>query len=565
MMPEELLKNFEVLAEAQGGVDRLRSIILGLAMQGRLVPQSSQEEPAPVLLEKIAYERKQLAAELRLSKSLVSSPSIPPYPLPPTWAWTTASSIFHVITDGDHQAPPKSDKGVPFLVIGNVCTGRLNFEGTRFVPEGYYASLPEVRVPREGDLLYTVVGSYGVPVVVDVSRQFCVQRHIAILKPSLLVDVRYVCYAMKSPLAMAQATACATGTAQKTVPLGGLRKFLLPLPPAGEQRRIVAKVDQLMALCDELEARQAKKRETGTRLTQSALDALTSAQGPEEFAKAWQRVSGNFELFSAIPESVGMLRKSILKLVMLGRIVLQGSGGGDVSRLRAENGMARRALVARHGVKDGFDSEPIDQADVPYPLPLGWEWVRLGELGIFLGGGTPSKANTSFWQGSIPWVSPKDMKKPYIDDAQDHISEAAVQGSAVKLIPAGALLYVVRGMILAHTFPVARTQREVTINQDMKALVPAMPELGEFLLRACGALQEHILQKVTRSSHGTCRLESKELEQLLIPLPPLAEQKRIIAKVDQLMALCDALESKLSDAEQGAQRLAEAMAAEMVA
>ncbi len=115
------------------------------------------------------------------------------------------------------------------------------------------------------------------------------------------------------------------------------------------------------------------------------------------------------------------------------------------------------------------------------------------------------------------------MKKPYIDAAQDHISEAAVEGSAVKLIPAGSMLFVVRGMILAHSFPTARTTREVSINQDMKALVLAIPDLGEFLRLACRAAKARMLKKVARSTHGTCRLESSDLEQFPIALPPLPE------------------------------------------
>ncbi|WP_257449466.1 restriction endonuclease subunit S [Archangium lipolyticum] len=156
------------------------------------------------------------------------------------------------------------------------------------------------------------------------------------------------------------------------------------------------------------------------------------------------------------------------------------------------------------------------------------------------------------------------MELGWIDDAQDHISEAAVANSAVKRIPKGSLLFVVRGMILAHSFPTAITTREVTINQDMKALVLARPDLGEFLLRSCQAARTRILQKVVRSTHGTCRLESKDLEQFPLAIPSLAEQKRIVAKVNQLMALCAELESKLRDAEKGAERLAEGMTAAMV-
>jgi type I restriction enzyme S subunit len=191
--------------------------------------------------------------------------------------------------------------------------------------------------------------------------------------------------------------------------------------------------------------------------------------------------------------------------------------------------------------------------------------MRLGSLGTFLGGGTPSKNNLQFWKGNIPWVSPKDMKRLYIDDAEDHISAEAVDSSATKLIPSPSLLMVLRGMILAHSFPVALTTKTVTINQDMKALVLRVPAMAEYALLACRAARDRVLAKVQRSSHGTCRLESEDVANLPIPMPPLAEQKRIVAKVEQLMKLCDTLEAALRRSEDRAAKLVEAVVQEMVA
>lgn len=245
--------------------------------------------------------------------------------------------------------------------------------------------------------------------------------------------------------------------------------------------------------------------------------------------------------FDALVDAAGSVkrfRELILHLAMQGKLSHHASG--SVETLLAEVRLARQQL-STHGARLR-DVPRGDDSDEPWPLPSGWRWVRLGELGGFLGGGTPSKANASFWTGSLPWVSPKDMKQPYIDDAEDHISMAAVAESAAKLIPVGSILCVVRGMILAHSFPVALTRREVAINQDMKALVLAMPALGEFVLRAMQAARARVLASVERSTHGTCRLDGEVVEHLQIPLPPLAEQKRIVAKVDQLMALCDDLE-----------------------
>jgi type I restriction enzyme S subunit len=158
--------------------------------------------------------------------------------------------ICETITDGDHQPPPKSSQGVPFLVISNLASGRISFENTRFVPKAYYGAIQENRKPRKGDVLLTVTGSYGIPVVVETKEIFCFQRHIALLK--LLVDWDYLYFALISPVIKAQCDAVATGTAQKTVGLKSLRSMLVPLPPLAEQKRIVAKLEEILPLCDRL-------------------------------------------------------------------------------------------------------------------------------------------------------------------------------------------------------------------------------------------------------------------------------------------------------------------------
>lgn len=250
------------------------------------------------------------------------------------------------------------------------------------------------------------------------------------------------------------------------------------------------------------------------------------------------------------------LRDLILELAFRGALVPQIPGEGTSEPLIRKLASVRQKLASVARVRADLPALTPDAQ--PFAVPSTWSWVRLGELGGFLGGGTPAKSNAAFWEGPIPWVSPKDMKRPYIDDAEDHISEAAVEGSAVKMIPSRSLLFVVRGMILAHSFPVALTTKKVTINQDMKALVLALPEMDEYLLRACWAARKRLLGRVERSSHGTCRLDSGVLEDLPIPLPPLAEQKRIVAKVDQLMALCDELEAKQAKKREVGDRLTKA-------
>ena len=262
----------------------LRQTILNLAVRGKLVEQDPTDEPASELLKRIAKEIAEYARAngVRISKAEEVSQDEQPFALPSGWAWTRLAALCRVVTDGDHQPPPRAETGVAFLTIGNVTTGTLDFAGCRRVPPEYFAGLPGYRTPAEGDLLYTVVGAtFGRPVLVDSDEPFCVQRHIAILKPSAEAFVPYLHRVLASPFVYEQAATSTTGSAQPTVALKPLRNFLIPLPPLAEQHRIVAKVDALMALCDRLEAALTTADKTRARLLEAllheALDPATAA------------------------------------------------------------------------------------------------------------------------------------------------------------------------------------------------------------------------------------------------------------------------------------------------
>ena len=180
-----------------------------------------------------------------------------------------------------------------------------------------------------------------------------------------------------------------------------------------------------------------------------------------------------------------------------------------------------------------------------------WQTSPLGKVVTFLGGGTPSKQRDDFWGGEIPWVSPKDMKADVVAGSMDNITPAAVAGSAVKLIPAGALLIVVRSGILARTIPTALAGATLTINQDLKALVPSAALDAHFLAYFMRSIESRLLEQVSRGA-TVHRLETGALRSLAIPLPPLEEQKRIVAVLDQAFAALDRAranaEANLADA-----------------
>jgi len=257
--------------------DDLRRTILTLAVQGDLVPQNPKDETAAQLFERVKAERELYAEENRFRTSQENPiDESAQLALPSTWRWARMSSLFNAVTDGDHLPPPKSSEGIAFLTIGNISTGKLNFEGCRFVPRAYYEKLATFRQPLPSDLLYTVVGAtYGRPALVETERPFCVQRHIAILKPTKSMDVNFLLLVLQSPFVYDQATKSITGTAQPTIPLNALRNFLLPLPPLAEQRRIVAKVKELIAMVDYLEERQQERDRLANAFAKSCVASFT--------------------------------------------------------------------------------------------------------------------------------------------------------------------------------------------------------------------------------------------------------------------------------------------------
>ena len=174
-----------------------------------------------------------------------------------SWEDVSLDSVCKSIYDGDHMPPPKSETGIPFLVISNVNTGFISFEKCRFVPEEYYDGLSETRTPEIGDILYTIVGSYGIPVMVDTDKKFCFQRHMALLKPKDIYN-RFLWRQLQTQSFFEQATSIATGTAQLTVPIKGLRKLIVKCPTLPEQHEIVRLIDDLLAR--ERKAQQATEQ-----------------------------------------------------------------------------------------------------------------------------------------------------------------------------------------------------------------------------------------------------------------------------------------------------------------
>ena len=539
-----LTDNLPLLAGAPNGIKKLRELILELAVRGKLVPQDPNDEPASELLKCIAEEKARLVEKgrSREQKSLqeIDEASVP-YMAATGWAWIKLGDI-SLIERGGSPRPIKDfltddADGLNWIKIGDTDKGGkyITSAGEKIRRDG----LVKTRMVYPGDFLLTNSMSFGRPYITQIEG--CIHDGWLRISPpdSLVKDYLYLL--LSSPYVRGFFAQAAAGAVVLNLNADKVRELPTPLPPLAEQHRIVAKVDELMALCDRLEARQADSDSAHTQLVQALLDSLTQARDAEDFAQSWQRLAEHFHTLFTTESSIDALKQTLLQLAVMGKLVPQDPSDESAMSFLKVNGIEGK----------------------PYTLH-GWAKAQLGQLGEVLGGSTPSKANSQFWDGNIPWVSPKDMKRPVIHDSEDHVSPKALEETSLKAIPPNSLLMVVRGMILAHSFPVAITAREVTINQDMKALVPPR-EVSSYLLMYLQAVKSVMVGLVDRSSHGTCKLVSEKLWAHAVLLPPLAEQHRIVAKVDQLMALCDQLKARLNQAHQVHEQLANALVEQAVA
>jgi type I restriction enzyme S subunit len=252
-----LERHFDTAFGAPDGIAKLRELILTLAMQGKLVEQEPNDPPASELLKAIEAEKQRLVKASKIKKPKPLPPIKPeevPYELPQGWEWVRLGEIAFQITDGAHHTPMYIEEGIPFLSVKDMSSGSLDFSDTRFISLEQHQELSKRCYPQKGDLLLTKVGTTGIPVLVDVDCEFSIFVSVALIKfPRHLLSGAYLSWLVKSPLVKKQSEDGTEGVGNKNLVLRKIANFLLAFPPLPEQHRIVARIDQLMALCDALD------------------------------------------------------------------------------------------------------------------------------------------------------------------------------------------------------------------------------------------------------------------------------------------------------------------------
>ena len=464
--------------------------------------------------------------------------------LPDGWIAAKLEDICESITDGDHLPPPQVENGVPFLVIGDVRTGTIDFEGCRKVPEAYFAGLSHSRKPRRGDLLYTVTGSFGIPVLVTTDQPFCVQRHIAILRPAPNTDVRYMRHALATSMSFAEAAAIATGTAQKTVPLRGLRRLTIPLAPSQQQHHIVAAIESHFSRLDAATATLERVQRNLERYRGSVLTAAVEGRLVPTEAELAKKEGRSYEPASVLLKRIHAERRRRWEEAELARLKAKGKPPTD-DRWKAR--YEEPAAPALEGLPE---------------LPEGWCWTSVAQVAS-ISGGITKNANRE----KLP------MQRPYLRVANvyanelrlnkiKHIGVSEDEAERTSLLP-GDLLIVEGNGSVDQIGRVAMWDGSIAgcVHQNhiirVRVEDPALAKWSlTWLLSANG--RKHI-EGAASSTSGLHTLSLSKVASLPLPLAPSVEQSRVRLEAERLLSEQDHLQGVLRQACHRAGRLRQAI------
>lgn len=484
----------------------LKNSILQLAIQGKLVPQDANDEPASVLLERIKAEKQKLINEKKIKKEK-PFPEITedekPFEIPETWEWVRLGDYVKVVTDGDHSAPPQTEKGVPFVVISCIEDESINFAKAKYVHEDYYQKLDYNRKPQKNDILFTVTGSYGKVIELTNEAKFCFQRHIGLIRPYFYST--YLAFVLRSGFIKGICDDQATGIAQKTVTLSILRTLPIPLPPLSEQHRIVAKIEELMPLVEEYDKAQKE------------LDALNAK----------------------LPEA---LKKSILQEAIQGKLVPQDPNDEPASVLLQRIRKEKEQLVKDGKLKKkDLVTTPITDEEKPFEIPESWEWCRLGEIGSWGAGATPSKGKPEYYaNGNIPWLRTGELNNSYVFDSEIKVTQAALDNCSLRMCKKGDVLIAMYGATIGK---VAIAGIELTTNQACCACTPILI-FNEYLMWYLLASKQSFIELGEGGAQPN--ISREKIVAFPFAVPPLAEQHRIVSKIEDLFAQIEPLAKALS-------------------
>ena len=519
------------------GIKKLRELILELAVRGKLVPQDESDEPASELLKRIVAEKAKLVAEgkIKKSKSLAEiTDDEKPFELPIGWVMIRFGEVFNLEYGNNLPSDKRSNSG-EFPVYGSngvVGSHNISFINSPCIVIGRKGSAGALNLSLSKACCVTDVAYYCIPPrFIDLTFSFKLLHTLGLdllgkgIKPGLNRNEAY--------------------------------ELITAIPPLTEQHRIVAKVDELMALCDQLENQHNNAAEAHEKLVTHLLGTLTQSQNAEDFNTHWQRISEHFDTLFTTEASIDALKQTLLQLAVMGKLVPQDPNDEPASELLKRIQAEKAKLIAVGKIKKDKPLTPINDEEKPFELPVGWEWVRLGVLSDIKGGKRlPAGATFSNCETPYIYIQVTNMKDGAIIEENLKYIDEQTQKVIKQYIISSDDLYIT----------IAGTIGDVGSVPDRFSGMNLTENAAKIIFRL---LSKEWLKQSLRSSFAKNQFADKTIQMAqpklalhriadsVLALPPLAEQRCIVAKVNELMAICDQLKVRLTKANQLQQKLAD--------
>ena len=548
------------------GIDRLRALILDLAVRGKLVPQDAGDEPASGLLKSIKSTKPGYLSTHGLPKQRALAEPLKhlPFELAASWAWTRLGEIAAYIQRGKS---PKYSEGSGVFVVSQRCVqwAGLDLAVAKEISRSSLDNYEPYRFLRPGDLLWnsTGTGTIGRVIALEhVPNGLVCDSHVTVVRCPWM-NARYLQFWLASNDVYGQIEVLAAGSTNQiewTAQLAAAQ--VVPVPPMAEQQRIVAKVDELMALCDALERESAGAMEAHQALVEILLATLVNSADATDLALDWARLERHFDTLFTTDASIDALKQTILDLAVRGKLVEQDTNDGSATEAISQTKLLKQELIQKKNIRKDKPSLPITEEELPFVAPSSWEWSRIGTVALSTEYGTSRKATLA--ESGIIVLAMGNIKNGVVDlDAQKSIPQDSEEIPQLILKPGDILYNRTNSYELVGKTGIFRHSNEgysfasylIRIRLDERTVEP------EFLNMAMNTpyfRQTQVVPKITKQT-GQANVSGGAMRNMLIPIPPLAEQNRIVAKVDALMALCDALKARLADAAQTQRHLADAI------
>nr|WP_273777651.1 restriction endonuclease subunit S [Acinetobacter sp. GSS19] len=550
------------------GVQKLRELILDLAVTGKLSTQLDSDTYADNIISQVNIEKEKLLADGILKKTkIIYPPKSIDFSLPEAWTLAYLGEITLLITDGTHHTPTYLDSGVPFISVKDVNGKTVSFTDCKYISESEHTDLIKRCKPERNDILLCRIGTLGRATLVDTDDEFSIFVSLGLLKVSKKINyAKYLHLYLHSPRALQQFEEIKVGGSHTNkLNLKDLPNILVTLPPIEEQQRIVAKVDELMQLCDQLEQQQSLSTEAHEQLVDVLLNALTNSADADEFQQNWQRISANFDLLFTTDYSIEQLKQTILQLAVMGKLVKQDPSDEPASELLKQIAEEKAKLVKEGKIKKSKPLPEITDDEKPFELPSGWKYTKLADICRPISSGSTPSAD-KFVQSGIPFLKVYNIRDQKIDFhykeqfIDDEIHQTKLSRS--KLYPNDVVMNIV-GPPLGKVAIIPEEYPEWNCNQAIVFFGLLQPELSQYVYTYL--CEGSFLKQIELiGTAGQDNISVTKSQNIIMPLPPLKEQKRIVEKVNQLFSIIDQLRVLQAKARQTQLHLADVLVANAV-